>query len=249
MSIRDEFKDYIDGVGLNCPHVGSWPPGQFGSDNGPLFTSEMFVMIKKNGQLTEQDKTDFAQKIGQCIDPEGILSRVPVGGQDDGLESVDDHYGVFNGCIELGNTDIPRKILKATIKYKGSLDNENPGKWQFQTFLIRQPQLLAAMVAASFPSLWNPLHWLVRLLFLPTFLIAAFLIAISCIGKPADACDERRLSWHLQNCLKKVSLSCKLASYIWMWRLNSTYVNRMKDVAHLYYTPSDNPYAKWWITD
>lgn len=250
MSIRDDFKKYIDGNSLNTPLPGTWIAGQSGSDNGVMFTSEYYIMLKKNGQLTDQDKLDYAQKIGQCVGPEGLLNRVPIG-QSDGQEGPDDEYGVYNGCMELGNTSIPRKLLWSCIKLKGAMNNVLPGTWTGQSFLIRQPQLLASMVSASFPSLLNPLHWLVRLLSFPLFLIAAVVIATSCINTPLDQADPRRLAWHLQNNVKKVSLFCYLASLIWMHRLNKDYDNGMKDVAAVYYLPkglNQNPYSKWWIT-
>lgn len=250
MGIHKDFSNYVDGVGLNTPMPGTWLAGQCGSDNGVMFTSEFYIMLKKNGQLTEQGKLDYTQKIGQCIGPEGLLNRVPIN-QDDGLESVDDYYSTLNGCMELGNIDIPRKFLWACLKFKGSMDNESPGTFQWHDFLIRQPQLLAAMISASFPSLVNPLHYLIRLISLPLFLISALIIATSCMGTPLDQADPRRLAWHLQNNVKKVSLSCWLASKVWMWRLKKSYPNLMKDVAALYYFPKDlnqNPYSKWWIS-
>ncbi len=250
MGIRDDFKNYVDGNGLNTPLPGTWIAGQSGSDNGTMFSSEFYIMLKKNGQLTDQDKLDYAQKIGQCIDPEGLLNRVPIS-QNDGLESFDDYYGTLNGCAELGNTDIPRKFLWAFIKYKGSMDNVLPGAWQWQDFLLRQPQLLAAMVSASFPSLLNPLHWLIRLIFCPFFLVSSIIIATSCMWTATNEADPRRLAWHLQNNTKKVSLLCYLASLIWIWRLNKDYANGMKDVAAEYYFPNglnQNPYSKWWAT-
>lgn len=247
MSIKDDFSNYIDGNGLCTPSPGTWIAGQSGSDNGPMYTSEMYVMLSKNGQLTDQDKLDYSQKIQQCINAD-LLNRVPKG-QDDGQEGPDDLYGVLNGCIELGNTAIPRELLWGCIKDKGSLDNENPGKWQWVAFLIRQPQLLAAMVSSSFPSLLNPLHWLARLLAFPFFFVASMIIATSCMWTSLDQADPRRLAWHLQNNVKKVSLLCWLASKVWMWRLNKNYANGMKDVAAEYYFPKgldQNPYSKWW---
>lgn len=252
MSVRDSFNNYTDGNWLNTPEPGVWSRKHPGSDNGPMFTSEVYIVLKKNGELNFQDKIDYNLRIGQCIDKNGLLNRVPIG-QQDGLESVDDHYGVLNGCYELGNTSIPRKILKATIKYLGFLNNVNPGKRTWQSFLVRQPQLVAAMVAASFPSLKNPLHWLARLIAFPFFIAAAISIAISCINTPTDQADPRRLAWHLQNNCKKVSFLCRIASKIWMKRLRKDYgIPMMSAVAAIYYEPKgidQNPYSKYWITD
>jgi hypothetical protein len=142
--LRDEILPYVDGNNLVAPNLVA--PGTLsGSDNGPMFTAELYAMLKKLGQLESQDLANFQARIGQCIDSEGLLSRLPVG-QSDGIEGPDDYYGVLNGCVQMQNTVIPRQFLAATFRYKGSLDNTDPGKWSWQGFLIRQPQLLACMV-------------------------------------------------------------------------------------------------------
>lgn len=244
MALRDEIVIFLDKNGLVAPNrVG--PNG--GSDNGPCFTSELYAMYKKSDQLTEQDKIDYAQKIGSCIDSNGLLNRVPIG-QLDGQEGPDDYYAVLNGCKSMGNTSIPRKFLKSVVKYLGFLNNENPGKKTLSSFLVRQPQLLACMVAAAFPSFSNPLHFFIRLIAMPLFFIAAVSIAISCVNAPASDTDARRLAWHLWQCTKPVSLMCRLAGKLWLRRLYRTYPDGMKGVAKLYYQ-NGHPFAKYWITE
>lgn len=248
MSIKDDFTDYFDSNGLCSPEP--CPPGTIkGSDNGTMYLSEYYIMLQKSGQLVSQDKLDYAQKIDNCIDSYGLLNRVPVP-QTDGQEGPDDYYGVLNGCMQLENTDIPRKFLKATVKYLGALNNVSPGTWTAQSFLIRQPQLLACIVASAFPSFKNPLHMLIRMLCLPLFLISAIMIVVSCMFQDTNNTDSRRLGWHLWQNLKGVSLTCWLAGKIWRRRLYKEYPNGMKDVAAIYYKPNpSNPYSKNWITD
>lgn len=250
MSIRDDFQPYFDGNGLLAPNP--IPAGtKIGSDNGPMFTSEYYVILKKSNLLTDQDKLDFAQKIGQCIDSEGMLCRVPVG-QEDGQEGPDDYYGVLDGCKQLGNVAIPRKLLWSTIRHLGALNNENPGTWTWQSFLARQPQLIAAMISAAFPSWLNPMHLLIRLMAFPLYIVAAGSIFVSCVSTPSSDTDSRRLSWHLLQTVVPTSLMCKLASLFWYHRLyNVDGAKGMKGVAAIYYQPNsmDNPYAKYWITE
>jgi hypothetical protein len=249
MGIREDFAIYLNQWGLLDPSpVGPGTGG--GSDNGVLYTSQYYIMLAKLGLLTAQDKADFAQKIGQCIDSNGILSRFPIG-HPSRQESVDDMYGLMSACITLGNTDIPRKILWATAKYKGSLDNVNPGSWQWGAFLIRQPQLLACIVSAAFPSWHNPLHIIIRKLFFPFFIIAAIILALSCFKVASDDSDSRLLSWSLWQTLKTVSPICWLAGRLWRNRLYGTYGPAgMQAVAGIYFQPHpDNPYSKWWITE
>lgn len=247
MAIRDDFKPYIDGNNLLAPQPIS--PGTIkGSDNGPMFTSEYFVMLKKHGYLTASDVYQYRNRIKNCIDSNGILNRVPVG-QQDGQEQVDDYYGVCNGCIELGSTDIPKGFLKAMIKYLGCLNNVNPGTWTGASFFLRQPQLVASMISAAFPSMKNPIHWLIRLTALPLYVYSAATLLISCWNAPPSDTDARRLAWHLGNCVSKVSLLNWLAYKVWLKRLRKTYPNGMSDIAAVYYQPiGRNPYENWWVT-
>jgi len=249
MTIRQDFSTYIDGNNLNTPNPGTWQPGQSGSDNGNLFTSIYYILLNKNGQLTDQDKIDYAAKINQCIGS-NLLNRVPVG-QNDGLNGPDDYYGTVSACIELGNTEIPRKLLWGCIKYKGSFYNPQPGKWQWQAFLIRQPALLTAMISAAFPSLINPLHCWIRWMCHPLFVFSALAIAISNMSENVMDTNTRQLTWTIQNNLKKTSLWCWLASKVWFWRLKKYYgADPMKSVTSIYYSPqglNNNPYSKWWV--
>lgn len=245
MSIREEIKAYIDGNGLVAPNTVG-PNVVQGSDNGPMYTSEYYVILKKSGLLTDQDKVDYANKIGSCIN-KNLLNRVPTG-QNDGQEGPDDYYGVLNACYQLGNTSIPQEFLKAVIEYKGSLDNVNPGSWQWGAVLIRQPQLLASLICASFPSLFNPFHWLVRLACFPFFVYSALVIAVSCIKTPVDQADPRRLAWHLIQVISNRSLLCKIASLLWYNRLRGGYGDaEMKGVASYYYQ-AGHPFIKYWVS-
>jgi hypothetical protein len=249
MSIRDDFKNYWDGNGLLSPQPGTWAPNQSASDNGVLFTSSYCVILKKNSQLNSQDVVDFDNKMVACIGPEGLLNRVPQTRQG-GIEGPDDLLGVLNGCVELGNTTIPRKLLWGFIKHLGFLNNVDPGVMTEQSFLGRQPQLVGALVSAAFPSLWNPLHWIARLLAWPFYFVAAGSIAIANINEDPSNSNDRFLAWHLQNNTKKTSLMCRLASLIWMKRLKKDYPNGMKDACALYFKPQgldQNPYSKWWV--
>lgn len=249
MTLRQDFANYWDGNGLGTPAPCIPVPNQKGSDNGTMYTSEYYIILKKNSQLTDQDKLDFQQKIGQCVDQQGMLNRVPIN-QSDGQDEVDNYYGTLNGCMQLGNTTIPRQFLWALIKNLGSMNNVNPGVFQWIAFLPRQPQLIACMIAASFPSWKNPFHVLLRALCSPLFSLASVIIATSCIWTDASNTDARRLSWHLWQCLKPVSPLCWLASKVWLWRLYSDYgPTGMKAIASLYYQPQPaNPYSIWWIT-
>ena len=250
MAIRIDFAPYIDGNGLLAPNPQPRPPVGKGDDNGPMFTAEYYIMLEKTSQITDQDKADFGQKIGQCIYPQGILSRVPVG-QTDSQEEVDDYYGTLSGCKNLGNTAIPRKFLWAMIKYLTFMDSTTPGKLgNWDAFMFRQPQLIACMVSAAFPSLWNPIHWLARISAHLFYWYAAVVIALSCMNTPTSDTDARRLAWHLIEATAPTSMLCWIASKIWFKRLYKDYPTGMQGVAAIYYQPNgNNPYQKYWVTE
>jgi len=246
MALRDEIIPYVDGNGLVAPGLTSGV-GR-GSDNGPMFSSEYFVMLKKLGQLTDQDKKDFDRLIGACVTSDGLLNRAPVGTDSD-QEGPDDYYGVLNGCKQLGNTSIPRKMLWAVVKYLGFLNNNQPGKWTKESFLVRQVQMLAAMVAAAFPSWKNPIHILIRLACSPLFFIAGLVLCVSCWGADPHDSDARRLAWHLMQATKGSSLWCWIGSKIWLKRLYKTYGQEgMRAVAYLYYQDK-HPFRRYWVTE
>ncbi len=245
MALRDEIIFYTDPEGFVAPNLVQ-SGALRGSDNGPLFSSEYYVMLSKLGQLANDDKDKFVALIeGNLFD--GLLNRHKVVLGDNGQEGPDDYYGVLNGSKTLGITSIPRKFLKAVVRYSGFLNNDRPGVKTWRSFLVRQPQLLAAMIAAGFPSFRNPLHLLIRMLATPLFLIAAVSIAFSCIGVDPGSADPRRLAWHLQSTTKSVSLLCWLASLLWLRRLYKTYPDGMKGAAKVYYEPG-HPFIKYWVT-
>jgi hypothetical protein len=247
MTLRSEIPKYIDGEGFVAPGLVS--PGQFrGSDNGPSFSSEYYVMLNKLNQLVNQDISDFQAKIEANIDVGGLLNRHNVALGDNGQEGPDDYFGVLSACKELGITDIPRQFLKAVWTYKGALNNEKPGTWSWRSFLIRQPQLVACMVAAAFPSWINPLHLICRTLAAPFFLAAAISLSISCIGAPLSDTDARRLAWHVQNTVKGMGPMCWLASKIWLKRLYKDFPDGMQDVAKIYYQ-TGHPFGEYWVTE
>lgn len=248
MSLKSEIIPYIDGNNLVAPNIVP-PKTKVGSDNGPMFTAEYLIMLLYNGEMTTADVFEHYVSeyggIGSCITNEGMLSRVPRG-QIASQTGPDDYYGVINLSKHFGDVGLPRGFLKALIRYMGFLNNNNPGQWTKSAFLVRQPQLVCAMVTAAFPSFINPIHILIRLLCFPLYAITAAIIATSCINEPVDSTDPRRLSWHLVQTVKSTSLLCFLASLIWYNRLHNDYLAGMKSVAYIYYSQG-HPFSKYWV--
>lgn len=243
-SIQSDFRPYFDGNGLLAPNP--VPPGtKQGSDNGLMFLSEYFIILNTYGGLDDYDKWYFFSVLKSCMN-NGMLNRVPIT-QQSSQEGPDDYLGVLNACVQLEETDIPKSILKTAIKNLGCLNNVNPGKWTIQSFLLRQPQLLCAMIAASYPK-----NTLIKLLAFPLFAFTAVLIACSGMRAPISDSNSRRLCWHLISIVIPASYMCRVGAKIWYKRLskqyNSSYFFGMEVVNGIYYQPHGlklNPYSKW----
>lgn len=245
MGLMNDILLYTDAQGLVCPKPAD-PRDLYGSGNGVIYTAEFMVIMAKYSLLEPEDIHDYEVLMKACYAVPGVINRVPHNINRD-QDGPDDYYGLLNACMQLHITSIPRDMLKAAIKYKGAFNNAEPGKWTAQSFLIRQPQLLTCMVASAFPSLKNPLHWLMRLLFLPFFIVSAIIISLNSAFSDHKEVDTRRLGWHVMQNLKPVSLLCKLASLIWYKRLYKDYGSKgMKAVAALYYS-ENHPFNTYWV--
>lgn len=242
MSLRSDIQPYIDGMGLIAPNAGPFEPNTSGSDNGPMYTSEYYILLHRNGEATLEDAGMYFYRILRCIDAPGLLNRVPRPLRK-GQTGPDDYYGVLSGSVEYNDSIIPRILLKAVFRYQGFLNNVTPGQRTARSFLIRQPQLLAAIISASFPSRTNPLHLLIRALCFPLFLFAALILLTSCYNTPIQDTDSRRLAFHLGNATQ-ASLMCRLAYIIWQNRLYTHYKAGMIDVAAIYYEKG-HPFAAY----
>lgn len=239
---QTDFHEYWDGNHLFAPAPVA-PGTVSASDNGVMFTSEYEIMSARLGLMC----CTPLSAIYFCIDKFGVLSRRPIG-QKSSQEGPDDYLALLNLCREYGVVSAPRLFLVAYVKNLGFMNNVTPGKKTWQSFLVRQPQLVAATINAAFPSMKNPTHYLVRLLAFPLYLYSSILILFSCRNTPVSDTTSRRLAWHLQNNLKKNSILCKLSAMVWFNRLHRDYVGGMKGVAAVYYYPQgNNPYMKWWV--
>ena len=102
MSLLQEIKPFVDGTGLVAPNL--VPAGQMrGSDNGPLYTSELLIQLRLNGELIDWKYLDAIKK---CIDSNGYLHRAP---GDTTNDTADDHYGVL-GMLSYYGIDIEVKL-------------------------------------------------------------------------------------------------------------------------------------------
>lgn len=220
MSIQDEFKPYKDGNGLMAPSP--VPLGVMrGSDNGPMFTSEYFILLERNEQAGPEDDLAYINSIKSCITPNGYLHRAP---DDPTQDAIDDYLGVLAAFEELG---LPVSL--------GS-------RFRLPLPLWRFPQLVYVyLLNKGVPSL----------LMFPLIIITAIILATSCLGTPINQADPRRLNWLLWQATKRKSRLCDLSGKSWYKRQQKAYGSEqvMSRVAGYYYQPYGldmNPYSKYW---
>jgi hypothetical protein len=207
MSLRSTIASYVDGNNLvmSYPYDGVYKRG---SDNGTMFTSEYYILLKRVGELLPTDKIEFMTKMSQCI-VDNTLHRAP---DDLSPDVTDNYHGVLAACKQLGVKSIPWMIIK------------HP----WQVLRLGQAQILAmAWAGTGLPAF----------LFFPFFVYSALVIATSCINVDAGDSDSRRLSWLLIQATAGSSVLCWLASKLWYRRLFKTYPRGMQDVYDLYYQP------------
>lgn len=250
MSLYDEIvTNYTDGNGLTTPAPAVKGVAR-GSDNGPMYTAEFLIMLSLSGDQLNVLPT--APSLTFCVDSiTHLLNRQPWSAQPQDQEGPDDYYGVLNYLKLSGDVITARGFLKALGKGRGCLNNATPGVWTWDSFLIRQPQLLCAMISAAYPG-WSILQIAIRLLCFPLYLYTAIIVATACLGVDTGDADARRLSWHLQRTVRGTSALCWLASKLWYRRLYKDYGPiGMRAVAAIYYkglpdgTP--HPFATSWI--
>lgn len=246
MSLREQIAPYGDHYGL----ISSAPvaPGVLiASGNGVLYTSEYYIMLARSAKVQLEDSSQMMRILGACIDNNGLLHRQPVAVPTSNTEAPDDYYGILAACSTWGWTSPAKGFLRALWRYKGCLNDVSPGTWTSQSFLARQPQLVAAMIAAAYPGKTLK-ERLIRLAAFPLFCYAALVIATSCIRADKSDTDARFLAWLLIQSVSPVSFLCNLASKVWFRRLYATYGWElgMKAVCSLYFSPG-HPFNIYWI--
>lgn len=239
MSLRSEIIPYIDGNGLVTPNLAPVPPAR-GSDNGVCFTSEYYIYLKLNNEIKDlREETlmcaEYGNKIVSCMLEAGLVSRAP---GDKGVQPPDDYLAIMAACSQLSHPTIAEDILDYGLKHKGSYNNTNPGIWTKESFLWRQPQLIAAAYAASRRSQWNPIVKLLNL-------YAAICILVGNINDPIDQVDGRRLTFLLIKAMEPVSIVCRMAASVWESRMKKTYGPEfMQEICKIYYK-DNHPFGRY----
>lgn len=133
-TIWTAFSMYLDGNNLYAPNP--LPPGtKRGSDNGPLFTSQVLIIRFRNGEGSPAVAENYVNAIQACKTPDGHIHRAP---GDLSEDAPDDYYGVVSGFVEIDQVSHIKLPLA----------------------LWRQPQLLFAVMASNKTlSRWKFWQW------------------------------------------------------------------------------------------
>ena len=99
MSLKSEISPYIQQDGLVSVYSNS--NNVFRNvDNGVLFTSIYYILLKRLGQLESSDVQEYQKLIQSCCAyPDNYLHRAP---QDDSQDAQDDFNGAYSAHIQLG---------------------------------------------------------------------------------------------------------------------------------------------------
>lgn len=221
--LTTDIARFTDGNQLVAPHSVHYGVTQ-GSDNGPMYTSEFFIAMVRNGENRHNSAIQFTEVLDPCIQ-NGILARAPRP-QDSDPVGPDNILGFLAACTELQLGIEARGMLKALVRNYGFLPTGPKKRWA--DFYARQPQLLAAMLAAgNCASIFTG----------PLFVWTALVILLAGRKAPADEADPWRLSWLLIQTTAPVSFVCYLAAKNWRRRLLKTHPRGMRDVNAVYYEP------------
>lgn len=240
MTLRADIQNgYIDGNGLVSPH--HITQGELrASDNGVSFSSEYYIQLKKNGELSYQDCLDYVALVDSCALQPGLISRAP---KDIGLQPPDDYISLLAACAQLNINSIPLEMLHWGYNHYGSYNNANPSVWTTASFLWRQPQLFAACRAVALSPKYNPLQCLLNA-------YAALCIAVAGYNAPVN--DQQVDKWRLTYLLSLAmegSILTSIATKIWKRRMVRLYGPQWLAAIYAIYFKGENgqlhPLAKW----
>lgn len=134
MDIREAFQSSVGDFGLYVP-----VPGQSSSDNGVLWTTEYYLILKRLGILTADDVTRCKELLSQCVNC-GLTLRKP---GDHDLDSPDNMvaFAVASAAFDLPYAQMILDYGRSTFPHY-VYNVPNPGKFTFQAWLGRQLGLI-----------------------------------------------------------------------------------------------------------
>lgn len=223
INLRKDAEAYTDIYGFMQPWTNQ------SSFNGVLYESQYLLIMNLIGQLGKGDITQWLYTMESILVQPGLIQRTPTYTEQEG---PDDYIG-YLAALKIANPELAMDVIKYGFKNFGSFNNTTPGKWTFNSFLWRQPQLLAH---AYYAAGKRP-NFLLRLIWLVT-------VALAGMNVPVGQTDERILPWLLVKTWNGQGYFSKLAVSIWTKRLFKDYTNGMQDVFKIYFGP-DHPLTQY----
>lgn len=140
-------QEYFDALVPFIDKNGNVKPQLGGDDSGNgLSYNNIDVMFRDLNGFTQGEELFL---IAACMPVPGLLYRTPANTFDQ--QSWDDYLRVASTCITLGNTDIPRTILKYALTHLFFMTNEKGSG--LNSWLGRFIHMWVVMLIASFPFL------------------------------------------------------------------------------------------------
>lgn len=150
MSLKDEIKEYRDRFGFIYPSKNP-DENTNGAGNVLLYSSLYYILLVRHGSATPEDLKEFESLVARCEVMPGLLCRHPL--KQGEQEGPDDYLAVCVASRYL-NSQIANRILKYGKSQKHWFfsyfwNNLNPGKFTFQSWFGRQPQLIGAIQSCA----------------------------------------------------------------------------------------------------
>lgn len=161
--IRSEIQGhYVDEQGLVSPFRIESPKFQ-ASGNGLAYSALYYLLLWKNGQITQEDRLNFSTLIMACSPKElGLIQRSP---SDDTQQTHDDLLYMAIACWALGLRAPASLVINHLCENFGIYNTENPGsirakdgRIDFGVFLPRHLDMMCALKWAEGEKAAYPLR-------------------------------------------------------------------------------------------
>lgn len=228
MSLKEAYKPYTDPLGFIHP---GYPENHTPSQNALRWTSEAYILMFRQDELTESDIQTYAQLVRICYKEKGLLNRYPSNNEQEG---PDDYHAVLAACKILNLPDLAKEILDYGRANYFNYNNQTPGKFTGSAFLGRQLGLVAGMYLASNQE--------------PNFFLKlAFKIALQISARTSVVKNQdiKTLAYFLILTAKDYKpLEDSIKS--WYDSLYKEVPNGMQGVLSIYYNNGNYPTVKYW---
>lgn len=138
MTMRQDFEACGGAYGLICRF-----PGEQTTDNGALFTTEYYLILKRMNFLLSSDLDNYKQIMEDCMQSDGMSQRKP---GDNSQDSPDNMIALAVGSKAFGTNFAQRMLAYGRTTFPKYVYNQpNPGKFTWSAWMGRMPGLIGFM--------------------------------------------------------------------------------------------------------